>query len=160
MRAADRNHSKPMAVLHPGDQVLVHIRHFKLAAGLKHKLGPRWLGPFTVLKDIGPNHQAYRLEFPANLQRMHNVIHVADLKRYHPGPYQPPPLPDLIDGVEEYEVDFISATRREGKRREYLIHWVGYTHPTPQLTNCPDKLREFWAWKQLDCPHPIQGESV
>ena len=162
MRAQDRHHAKPIDVLVPGDQVLVHIRHFKLAAGLKHKLGPRWLGPFTVIKDIGPNHQAYRLEFPATLQRMLTVIHVSDLKRYFPGRYQPPPLPDLIDGVEEYEVDFISETRREGKRREYKVHWVGYVHPTwekeSQLTNCPEKLREFWQWKQLDCPHPIRGE--
>ena len=161
MRAADRLQNKPRDVLTPGTEVLVHIRHFRLSAGLKHKLGPRWLGPFTVVKDVGPNHQAYKLELPPILQRIHPVIHVSDLKRYHPGVYQPPPLPDLIDGVEEYEVDFISDTRREGRRREYKIHWVGYVHPNwekeSQLTNCPEKVREFWSWKGLDCPHPIRG---
>ena len=162
MCAQDRLQGRPVDVFEPGTQVLVHIRHFRLTKGLKHKLGPRWLGPFTVLKDVGPNHQAYKLELPTVLQRMHPVIHVSDLKRYHPGRFEPPPLPEIIDGEEEYEVDFISDTRHEGRRRQYKIHWVGYAHPTwekeSQLTNCPDKLREFWRWKQLDCPHPIRGE--
>jgi hypothetical protein len=42
-----------------------------------------------------------------------------------------------------------------------LVHWVGYHDPTWEpvghLTNCAEKLKEFWHFKQMECPHPILG---
>ena len=95
---------------------------------------------------------------------MHPVFPVSSLVPYHrSGNYQPPPLPDLIDGEIEYAVDWISGTRYSGVRRQYKVHWVGYTDFTweqeANLTNCPDKVRAFWEFKGVPCPHPIRGES-
>ena len=76
-----------------------------------------------------------------------------------PGNYTPPPLPELIDGQLKYEVDCITDSRNEGKRREYRVHSVGYNEstwePVANLTKCPDKLQEFWRSKKMDCPHDI-----
>ena len=156
---ADRKR-KPGPDLQVGDRVLLSVKHFRLQSGLRRKLAPRYIGPFRVLEAVGRSRLAFRLELPPSL-RIHPVFHVSALKPYRclSGGYEPPPLSDLIDGHLEYEVDCISNTRYEGKRRQYLVHWLGYDESTWEglrnLTNCPDKLREFWDAKGLACPHPI-----
>ena len=37
--------------------------------------------------------------------------------KFSPNNYQPPPLPSLVDGELENEVDCITSTRKEGKSR-------------------------------------------
>jgi hypothetical protein len=159
---ADR-HRQQAPVFRPGEEVLLSIKQIRLKSGYKAKLAPRYVGPFKVLTNVGPNNLAYRIELPSQLQRMHNVFHISALKPYHrDGAYHPPPLPEIIDGELEWEVDWIEDTQFEGPNRQYLVHWTGY--PDPQwesvrnLTNCPQKLQEFWHSKRLACPHPIQGE--
>jgi len=60
------------------------------------------------------------------------------------------PLPDLIDGEEEYEVERILDLRRFGRGRQvqYLIHWKGYPTSDDQWIpwsdlNAPDLIVEF-----------------
>ena len=111
---------------------------------------------------MGKAKLAYRLQLPPDL-KIHPVFHVSALKEYRhfPSNYTPPPLPTMIDGQLEYEVDCISNTRGEGKKREYRVHWLGYNESTwenvKNLTNCPEVLKEFWQSKDLPCPHPIPG---
>ena len=52
--------------------------------GSKNKLAPRYVGPFEILDRIGP--VAYRLALPPALERMHNVFHVSQLRKYVPNP--------------------------------------------------------------------------
>ena len=129
-RYADRKRS-PAPVFRPGDLVLLNVKNFRLQSGLCRKLAPRYVGPFKVLEAVGSTKLAYRLELPVGL-KIHPVFHVSALKPYKhfPGNYTPPPLPTLIDGQLEYEVDCISNTRKEGKSREYLVHWLGYNECT------------------------------
>ena len=65
----------------------------------------------------------------------------------------------LVDAYLEYEVDCLSNTRKEGKQREYGVHWVGFQETTwenvKNVTNCPGKLREFWQAKATPCPNAI-----
>ena len=49
--------------------------------GKKGKLSPRFIGPFEILRRIGP--LAYELALPPNLQQVHNVFHVSMLRKYH-----------------------------------------------------------------------------
>ena len=44
----------------------------------KGKLSPRYIGSFEILDRGGDT--AYRLEFPENLSRLHNVLHVSMLR--------------------------------------------------------------------------------
>lgn len=143
-----------------GDLVLVQTKHFRLMSGLKAKLAPRFLGPFEVKAKIGPANLAYRLELPQALKRMHPVFPVSSLKRYHKaGNYQPPPLPDIIDGEEVYDVDWIADTRYTGKRRQYKVYWLGYpdqfTWENYRNLFCPEKLKVFWDYRKEECPHPL-----
>ncbi|XP_016192115.1 uncharacterized protein LOC107632995 [Arachis ipaensis] len=46
------------------------------------KLNPRYIGPFEILKRIGP--VAYRIALPLCLSNLHDVFHVSQLRRYTP----------------------------------------------------------------------------
>ena len=48
--------------------------------GKKGKLSPRFIGPYEVIKKVGP--VAYRLALPSELEKIHNVFHVSMLWRY------------------------------------------------------------------------------
>ena len=48
------------------------------------KLNPRDIGPFEIVQRIGP--VAYRLDFPEEFSRVHNVFHISMLRKYIPNP--------------------------------------------------------------------------
>jgi hypothetical protein len=108
--------------------VLYSTKHAGLKTTLCRKLLPKWIGPFTVTKVV--NDVAYKLSFPPHL-KWHNVIHISSLRKYVPGRNPPPPLPLVIDGELNYEVEQILAHAVCGKRKEkplykYLVKWEGY----------------------------------
>ena len=47
-----------------------------------NKLDPRYVGPFKILDRIGII--AYRLALPLEMERIHSVFHVLQLKKYVP----------------------------------------------------------------------------
>ncbi len=55
-----------------------------LRFGKKGKLSPSFIGPYDVIERVGP--VAYRLALPLELDKIHNVFHVAMLKRYRSNP--------------------------------------------------------------------------
>lgn len=63
-----------------GDWVLLSSKHLDLAQP-SHKLAPKYHGPFKIIKRIGRNGTAYRLDLPTQL-RSHNVFHVSSLEPY------------------------------------------------------------------------------
>ncbi|KAA3460471.1 reverse transcriptase [Gossypium australe] len=76
-------------------QLLVSPWKRVLRFGRKGKLSPRFIGPYRVLKRVGP--VAYQLELPTELSQMHNIFHVSMLRRYRSDPSH-------IVSVEEIEV--------------------------------------------------------
>ena len=52
--------------------------------GKKGKLRPRFIGPYEVIKKMGP--VAYRLALHPELEKIHNVFHVSMLRRYWSDP--------------------------------------------------------------------------
>ncbi len=54
------------------------------------------------------------------------------------------PLPDLIDGEEEYKVEHIINSRRfkRGHQVQYLVHWKGY----------PESDNQWIPWSDLKAP--------
>ncbi|XP_057532977.1 uncharacterized protein LOC130810870 [Amaranthus tricolor] len=45
------------------------------------RLSPRFIGPYDILEEVGK--VAYRLALPNSLEKVHDVFHVSQLKRYH-----------------------------------------------------------------------------
>ncbi|WVZ59648.1 hypothetical protein U9M48_009762 [Paspalum notatum var. saurae] len=65
-----------------GDHVLLKVSPTKgiVRFGTKGKLSPRYIGPFTIVAQIGK--LVYRLELPESMKGVHNVFHVSILRKY------------------------------------------------------------------------------
>ncbi|GKF13707.1 hypothetical protein Tco_0055169 [Tanacetum coccineum] len=64
-----------------GDYVLLKVSPWKgvIRFGKKGKIAPRFVGPFKIIEKIGP--MAYRLDFPEELDGVHDTFHVSNLKK-------------------------------------------------------------------------------
>jgi hypothetical protein len=134
-----------------GDQVWLEGRHLRTNQPMA-KLAPKRHGPFKVIQVMSPVN--YRLELPMQWS-IHDAFHTDLLTPYRETPthganYQRPP-PDLVDGVEEYEVEKVLDSRRYGRgcKLQYLIAWKGYPDSDNQWVNwddaegAEDAIREF-----------------
>ncbi|GJV03132.1 hypothetical protein Tco_1336701 [Tanacetum coccineum] len=79
-RYADLKH-KPME-FHVGVKFMLKVLPWKgvVHFGKRGKLNPRYVGPFKVLEKVGS--VAYKLELPQELNRVHNMFHVSNLKKF------------------------------------------------------------------------------
>ena len=117
------------------------------------KLAPKRHGPFRikrVLSDV-----SYELELPAQW-KIHPVFHANLLTPYREtelyGANFIRPPPDLIDGVEEYEVEKVLDVKRKGRGRKlhYLVKWLGFPmsdstwEPPFSLINAPEAIADFY----------------
>jgi hypothetical protein len=142
-----------------GDRAFLRLPRSELSSSLKNK----YIGPLDVI--AVPSAVNVRLALPAGVHRAtHDVFHVDRLKKYQPSPDRFPtrvqnlrPGPDVIDGVEMYEVEDVLAERRKQvtiKRKkktvtQYLVKWKGYStaeatwEPMEALREAPDILSRY-----------------
>jgi len=118
----------PAPVFNPGDKVFLDALDIRTTHP-SQKLSHRRLGPFIVERRIGP--MAYRLKLPHWMKQLHLVFNVVKLT---PAPDDPipgrkttdHPLPIIINGEAEWEVEEILDSRWHRRRFQYLVKWKGY----------------------------------
>ncbi|GKF20705.1 putative reverse transcriptase domain-containing protein [Tanacetum coccineum] len=78
-----------------GDRVMLRVFPWKgvVRFGKQGKLNPRYVRPFKVLAKVGD--VAYKIELPEELIRVHNMLHVSNLKKF----YADEPLVVSLDGL-------------------------------------------------------------
>jgi hypothetical protein len=119
---------------HIGDKVLLSTQDLKLAgSGPAHKLRDKYMGPFTVTKQVTP--VTYELELP-HILKVHPVFHVSKLKAYNDGSVHFPFRHEHIrnrqkpafyqDGEPHYIAEAIVKHRRRGNTVEFLVKWQGF----------------------------------
>jgi len=69
-----------------GDKVFLNVSLMKgiTCVSRKSKLDPRYVGPFEVLERVGS--VAYRLALPLKMEKIHNVFHISQLRKYMQDP--------------------------------------------------------------------------
>ena len=112
------------------------------------KLGNLWFGPFEILEQISP--VSYKLDLPHNT-KIHPVFHVDRLKTYNTTQDLTgvaTRLPPVKDDV--YVVEGILDERVRYRKREFLIHWRGYSElydstwePESALSNAKAVLKRW-----------------
>ena len=130
-----------------GDQVLLSTCNAGLKTVSCRKFLPKLIGPFHVIERVG--EVADKLDLPPYL-KWHPVFHVALLVRYKDGSrVLPPPLPVMIDGEPQFEVEAILDHKTRGTSVHYLVQWKGYGpehnswEPTGNLKGCMAILKEY-----------------
>ncbi|KAA3477082.1 DNA/RNA polymerases superfamily protein [Gossypium australe] len=109
-----------------GDRLFLKVSPWKkvLRFGRKGKLSPRFIGPYCVLKCVGP--VAYQLEPPLELSQIHDVFHVSMLRRYHSDPSHIVPVeeievrPDLSFEENQFRSSIVTLRYCEGRRFRWL----------------------------------------
>jgi hypothetical protein len=156
------NQHRREVVFKVGDQVLLstaNIRNENRAP----KLTAKYIGPFAITRVV--SDVAYELELPVTL-KIHNVFHVSKLRKYVDGSEsfperkqeeRLPPVADVIDGEDAWEVERIVGKRmyRRGRSKQgvlqYLVLWKGYPEwektwePIGNLTGAREAVAEYEA---------------
>ena len=115
-------------VFNPGDKVFLDISDIWTTCSLQ-KLSHWWLGPFVVEWRIGP--MAYGLKLPHRIKQLYPVFNIVKLTLALDDPItgrktEDHPLPIIINGEAEWEVEEILDSCWHQRRFQYLIKWKGY----------------------------------
>jgi len=118
----------PAPVFNPGDKVFLDTLDIQTTCP-SQKLSHRRLSPFIVERQIGPI--AYRLKLPHWMKQLHPVFNVVKLTLAPDDPIPGQkltdhPLPIIIDGEPEWEMEEILDSRWHRRRFQYLVKWKGY----------------------------------
>jgi len=110
-------------VFKPGNKVFLDASDICTTCP-SQKLSHRRLGPFVVEQQIGPI--AYHLRLPHGMKQLHPVFNVVKLTPALDNPItecttEDHPLPIVIDGEAEWEVEEILDSRWHWRRFQYLI---------------------------------------
>ncbi|GJR55671.1 putative reverse transcriptase domain-containing protein [Tanacetum coccineum] len=100
-----------------GDYVLLKLSPWKgvVRFGKKGKLAPRFVGPFEIIKRVGP--VAYQLDLPKELNGLHDTFHVSNLKKCLANPTLQVPLDEIqIDDKLNFLEEPVEILEREFKK--------------------------------------------
>ena len=151
-----------------GEQVFVKAKFFKTTRP-SPKLSEKFLGPFEVIAQVGP--QSYTLRLPDYMRSVHPVYHVSMLEPHSPSvipnrtPSPPPPVE--VEGDLEFEIAEVLDSKLDRRRKcslLYLVRWAGYEGtddefswlPANELDNAPDAVADFHSrYPEKPGPLPI-----
>ncbi|GKB12249.1 putative reverse transcriptase domain-containing protein [Tanacetum coccineum] len=116
-KAGEAQLIRPELVVSVDDYVLLKVSPWKgvVRFGKKGKLAPRFVGPFKIIKKVGP--VAYRLDLPEELNGVHDMFHVLNLKKYLADPTLQVPLDEIrVDAKLNFVEEPVEILEREFKK--------------------------------------------
>ncbi|GKC88495.1 hypothetical protein Tco_1149144 [Tanacetum coccineum] len=146
-----------------GDRMLLKVSPWKgmVHFGKKGKLAPRYVGPFEILKRIGP--VAYRLGLPKELSGVYDAFHVSNLKKCLADANLHVPLDEIkidktLRSVEE-PVEIMDREVRSLKRRNISLMKVLWNSKRgPEFTwEHEDHMKS--KYPQLFVDHAVEPDS-
>nr|GEV16679.1 hypothetical protein [Tanacetum cinerariifolium] len=100
-----------------GAYVLLKVSPWKgvVRFGKKEKLTPRFVGPFKIIKKVGP--VAYRLDLPEELNSVHDTFYVSNLKKCLADLTLQVPLNEIrVDAILNFMKELVEILEREFKK--------------------------------------------
>ena len=118
----------PAPEYQPGDKVYLDATDVSTTQPSK-KLSHRCLGLFPTERKVG--NGVYCLRLPAAVKRIHPVFNMVKLTPAPEDPiagrWAPPqPLPEIVDGEEEWVVEEILDSKVINRKLRYLIKWKDF----------------------------------
>src|SRR5260221_6660575 len=146
---------RPLDKFTKGQKVWLDSRNLRTTHN--PKIMPKREGPFPITEVLGP--VTYQLKLPKTW-KIHDSFHSILLKPFTEtpqyGPAKIPPVPELIEGEEEYEVDHIVRHKRNKRGQwSFLIRWKGYEakddswEPTSNLKHAKETIDEYKKRRKL-----------
>jgi len=134
-----------------GDLVMLSTKDLKyqMVRRRTEKLTERFMGPYRIKKIVSSN--AIELELPSTV-KIHPVVNVSRIRRYVgqvEGQKKEQPLPVIIKGEEEWEVERILNKQRVRGKDKYLVCWKGFMAESDtwegreNLKNAKEAIGEF-----------------
>jgi len=156
------SHRTHAPAFRPSDLVWVDGLNWRTARP-SGKLENKHHGLYRVVRTIGTH--AYELDIPATIQKHRTflvwLLHAAADDPF-PGQVVPPPLPVIVEGEEEWEVEEILDSRRTRGRLQYLVKWRGFTDPTwePEKNLTEVEAVDIYHGRYPERPAPVQAALV
>ncbi|GJY17911.1 putative reverse transcriptase domain-containing protein [Tanacetum coccineum] len=100
-----------------GDNVLLKVSPWKGVVRFtkKGKLAPRFVGPFEIIKKVGP--VAYQLDLPEELNGVHDTFHLSNLKKCLADPTLQVPLDEIqVDAKLNFVEEPVEILKKEFKK--------------------------------------------
>jgi len=149
-----------------GDLVMLSTKDLKyqMVGRRTEKLMERFVGPYKIKKIVSSN--AVELELPSTV-KIHPVVNISRIRRYIgqvEGQKKEQPLPVIIEGEEEWEVERILNKRRVRGKDKYLVQWKGFTVESDtwegreNLKNAKEAIEEFKKEYRRDREDVVQQE--
>jgi len=157
-------HMRPIEFV-VGEKVFLKVSPTKgvMRFGRKGKLSPKFIGPYEILDRVGS--VAYRLALPTELERVHNVFHVSQLKKYIPDPSHvlEPEVVELDPNLsyEEYPIRILDTKTRETRTRTtQLVKVLWSNHGTEEATwEAEEEMKKKYP-HLFDQVNPISNHEV
>jgi hypothetical protein len=136
-----------------GDLVKVSTRVLPLRTSSTqiHKLQHKWIGPFTVLKQVNPN--AYQLQLPEQYKLVHDVFSAHDMRPWLT--YESVPVSNLYPPVQSHPslnpVVQVMDRKQAGRAPRHCEDVLDY--PTKYLVLLKDGSMEWIHRANLTAPH-------
>ncbi len=146
MKKITNHHRQQAPTFKIGDKVWLNLENIRTDRPAK-KLDAKH-AKFTVVGVVGSH--SYRLDTPPGI---HNVFHskLLRLASYDPLASQvqddTQPQPRLIQQEDEYEVEDILDEKTVRRKRQYLVKWTGYAHPTWEPVSAMQDVSALDRWE-------------
>jgi hypothetical protein len=119
-----------------GDHVYLRVSPTKglQQFGVKEKLAPCYVGPYSIIEECGP--VAYWLRLPSQLAAIHDIFHVSQLKKYVRVPTEIIEQQEIMIEPDlsyiEQPIKILNQKERSTRRAVIKIYKILWNHHTQE----------------------------
>ena len=122
-----------------GDKVFLKVSLIKGVRrfNIRGKLSPRYIGPYQIIEKLNP--VACRLSLPTELEYVHNVFHISQLRKYISVPnhvIEPEPIELAKDlTYEEHPIQILDRRVKQLRNKSIpLVNVLWASHDSSEAT--------------------------